>query len=77
MATQTIPAIASAHTAPVPASWSMPGTITNTDEAGVVTDSVRNSTPATPSERVSACGGVGCNCPSSIQRPPRPHREGW
>ena len=62
MATQTTLARISAHKVPVPAPRSMSGAITNTDDAGVATDSVSNRTPTTPSRRVkpfgtSAAGG--------------------
>jgi hypothetical protein len=51
----------------------MPGTITNTDEAGVVAESVRNNTPSTPSERGRPgrpCGTGGSLC-GSIVKPSR------
>ena len=61
VATQTMPARIIAQTVPVPATCSIPGTITNTDDAGVATESVRNSTPATPRLRTKLPGGAGVN----------------
>jgi hypothetical protein len=46
-----------AQSAPEPAAWSIPGMITKTDEAGVVTDKVRKSTASMPRLRGS---GLGC-----------------
>ena len=66
---QTMPASTIAHTAPVPATWSMPGMMTNTDDAGVATDSVRNRTPAKPRLRTSGGAGAGVSCSSSMPRP--------
>ena len=61
VATHTTAARIIAHTAPVPATCNIPGTITNTDDAGVATDSVRNSTPMTPRLRTSRGAAAGCN----------------
>jgi len=42
--------------APVPACWMTPGTITNTDEAGVTDESVSSSVPITRMLRLSLRG---------------------
>ena len=54
-----MPARINAQIVPVPATCNMPGMMTNTDEAGVATDSVRNSTPTTPRLRTSGAGRAG------------------
>ena len=50
---------------PVPAKAMTPGTMMNTDDAGVVAESVRNNIPSTPRQRARG-RGVGGNFPAGV-----------
>jgi hypothetical protein len=57
-----MPATSMASSAPLPAAFSMSGTMMKTEEAGVVADRVRKRIPGMPSERGRGrgAGSEGC-----------------